>query len=199
MFERGTIVTVTGRGVVDAVVADFRRLRKGRRAGQCEYTLAPLDFERKGSRPYYIVAPEQLVSACERTYDAALVSAALASQVGVERQREATKRAEAEQNYNADLKLQQEHGCRVEPGDEVLIGYSNGSRWETVGDVRPGKVGIIRRAADQIRERNRRQAVVNYIAEESLGVSIGRRGMRRELRWLGASLVRDVRKAAAAS
>lgn len=200
MFAYHSVVTVQSRhGAVDAVVVQIRSYRKGRNAGQTEYTLAPLNFKRSGKKngkPFYLTCHERWVGPCKNTYSKKQIEEAVQAQRNVRERRAESERVENDRQWDAMRELEKKVGM-LRPGDEVLIGYSNGSCWEEVAQVKPGKVGILRHDVERIRAANLRNAAAAYQVEQLTGHKC-RRGQHREVRWLPATLIKDVRGKASA-
>lgn len=120
---------------------------------------------------------------------------------------EASQAALGEPDYAAMGRAGQVRTDKVAPGDEVLINYRNGRRWETVAklNLATGKVAIERgEAGAEAREQKRADlANVRAIAaivekdapfESDLVERLRRKRGPSEVRWLPATLILDVRK-----
>lgn len=191
MYEVGTVVTAsTRRGRLDAVVVSHRRISRGRFAGKLKYTLAPLNND--GEKRFYIESPADLLAPCKRKYSKKQIDAARGEQQQISNKRSEHKRARTQRNYEHELELSKTQKT-PEPGDEVLINFSDGKAWRVVGAVRNGRIGLMRADTEAIRERNRR-------AERSHSVDLISQMMglkprkQREYRWLDVQHVLEVRK-----
>lgn len=191
-FKNGSVVKFAGRrGTVHGVVYAQRWISKGRNAGQVEYKVAP--FERRGTEYSWTVLGRAL-TASEKTFTEEQIKAAVELATGTKAKVEERKEKRAEEGRAAigDIDFEKStrtktSGTEIAVGDQVLIRWSNSSpTWETVGNVNlgTGKIGI-----------KRAERAVDYaVARAILMQSVGRRSVVRELRWIPASLVIEVRK-----
>jgi len=200
-ITRGTVVMIKGgRFNCHAVVASSRYVSKGRQAGTYECKLGLFEIGRNG-KPVYVTANARYLYPATKQFSAAQIAKAIDSveQIKKTRAENETKRDErnAEAMRKIECQLRQSTGARafIESGDEVLIRYSDiGDRWERVRDCRSGKVGIEKRNLGAIKAYNERARQTADVFED-LGLT-RRARTKRELRWLPATMVKDVRKAA---
>lgn len=172
-YKVGDVVSVGTRGQ-DCVIASTRRIMRGRYAGTIEYTLAP--FVRHGKTYGYGCRDDSMFYEPAKKYSEKEIQEALEAHNGTRGDIEDRKQESKERGRKAlgDWDSQRSNywegpsGTKIGVGDEVLVRYTNGPRWETVGKVNfsTGKVGI-----------NRRHG-----------------GCRSDLRWIHPDHITDVRK-----
>ena len=195
MYEINTVVGVKSRkGTVDCVIVEARRVRKGRNAGKTEYRLAPLQKGKLGNAYALNCIGEQFFTSASRTYTVAEKDAALNAESGTRTEVAERKEERAEKGREAlgDVNWKSRdwdgrYSCaNVAIGDQVLIGYRDGKRWETVAEVnyRTGKVAIQRRGFSEVGAEL--ATLVRGLGKRMRGPS--------PIRWLSATLVLEVKK-----
>jgi hypothetical protein len=171
--------------LVDVVVVTRKPVKRGRHVGRIRHELAPLA---RTGKVYGFSVVGVAFREPSRSYTAEEVHAALASYFGTETKIEDRKEEIASRRRDALGKF------KVEVGDHVLVNYTDGQKWEKVGAVneRTGKIGIVKREAEAW---NKSISSPGFIgAFDGMFRRVPPKRVR-ELRWITASVVRDVRKA----
>jgi len=175
-YHRGKVVGVRGgRLNGDYVISGTRRIQRGRRAGQVEYQLAPLDTSGRyiGAR----VIGDRYFGAPSKTYTREQVDRALDVRDDRYAEKAATKRAHQFERQD----LLTDMGVQV--GDTVRIRGRGCPNWDA--DVvqlnyRTGKIGI-RRSEGAIAAAEQRAYAREQMRE--LGLDVGR-GRVQKVRWI---------------
>ena len=122
----------------DYAVVNFRTIKRGRRAGQTEYTLAPMKRTGK-SYGLSVKGHEWALNPPSREYTEEEIKQAID---------EYMKTDEGLDNYKKNLVDRRTKATKeIEVGDEVLVRYANApARWELVvkKNYKTGKVAIYR-------------------------------------------------------
>lgn len=127
-YKSGTVVGILDRRgeQLDAVIADTRIISRGRRAGQCQYELAPLTG-RQGKAYGYKVTGQTFFKEPSREYSEQEIEGALKAYRGTSERVQETKQEKRRVSWERLKAL------RVQPGDEVLVRYKDAPpKWETV-------------------------------------------------------------------
>ena len=199
-ITRGTVVLLRGgRYNCHAVVASSRYVSKGRQAGTYECKLGLFELGRNG-KAVYVTANEHFLHPATKQYTAEQIAKAIDSVEQIKEKRAEHDQKRYERRSAAMREIENRLGERgerksIEPGDEVLIRYTDvGACWEKVGAVKEGKIGIEKRNIEAIRVHNEDEKAKAAAFEYQLGIN-RRARTKRELRWLSATLVKDIRKA----
>jgi len=170
---------------VDVVVITRKGVKRGRMVGGIRYELAP--FVRTG-KAYGFTVVGVAFREPSRSYTSEEIHAAVSAFVGTEAKVEDRKEEIASRRRDALGKF------NVEVGDHVLVNYTDGQVWEKVGAVneQTGKIGIEKRGAKAFNAR--RSGGGRIGADVAFLFGVKQRQMR-EVRWITASSVREVRKA----
>lgn len=174
-YKIGEVVAVADvRGIKDCVIASTRYIRRGRYAGVTEYTLAPII--RKGKVYAHGCRGDSMFLAPSREYSAEEIQQALEAYRGTceditdrkEAGKERGRKAFGDWDSQRSNSWEGPSGTNIAVGDEVLVKYTNGPRWEVVGKIsfKTGKVGINRR----------------------------HKGYKTDVRWIHPDHIKDVRK-----
>jgi len=146
------VVCLRGRG--DVAIASVRTVKRGRRAGMREYTLASLSPGGFGGKTYaVVVVGEGNFSEALKKYTPEQIKAAIARVHGTRQEIQEAREARAEVGRQALgeqswVRGKGVVGSKIAPGDEVLFEYRGGvRRWETVAKVNfaTGKIAIVQR------------------------------------------------------
>jgi hypothetical protein len=152
-YERGTVVGLqTRQGFKDCVITGSRTITRGRRAGQVEYECAPM--ERTGKHYGFKVVGSFQFKKPRGKYTKAQVKAAVSGmeQTAADVSTKRSDKTERGRKALGDIdtkKLTRRggSGTKIGTGDEVLVDYKSGAKWERVAFVnfKTGKVAIFRR------------------------------------------------------
>jgi len=183
----GGVYEIRGRrGTVTGTVVSTRRVQRGRFAGMTEYTLAPMEDMGKVFG-FTAIGESLFLRDVTEKFKQGQVKAA-----GGELH---TRKAEKEKVIadKADAGYEAITTTDVSVGDEVLIGYRNGTYWEKVIKInyRTGKIGIEREDADRRKARNAKRE------QDGMGLYLvaGIKPKKERLvRWIPATLIKEVKK-----
>lgn len=182
--EVGSVWMVRGN---DMVLAEKRYIKRGRHSGGYELRLLPMKKMEKAigfhGKMRRDVVPTWMGPA-SRTYTKDEIAKALGE--GFQAYAERDERVEArkdEQRKALDF-------SKVEPGDEVHVNYSDGRRWEKVAAVNYGTGKFAIKRPGYVKKE---PGIVEYLLEKHEGIK--KTYADRSLRWLGATLILEVRKA----
>jgi hypothetical protein len=166
--------------VIDAVIIRRQTVSRGRFAGMTRYHLAPM--ERTG-RAYGFSVIETYFLEPTRKYTVDQARAAFDAYFKTEAKVDDQKDKRDQRRRDALAKVD------IEVGDEVLVSYREGKVWETVAGVneRTGKIGIVLR----IKGEAAGSPSFARDIESFLGFPVKR---RRDVRWIAASFVVEVKK-----
>ena len=188
----GEVVGVrTRQGQVDCVVVETRRVSRGRQAGKVEYKLAPLAPVDKAYA--FNAIGDQFFGPPSRSYPAKDIQAAVArcqeTREKVFEAKEERKERGREAIGDVDWKKTRVEGkasgTKIAVGDEVLVRYTDRTRWERVVEVnlKTGKVGIARNKDDSS------DALMSDLA----AIFGTRRTVSRDVRWIHPDHVKETR------
>lgn len=155
-YKVGDVVNTDQRG--DLVIAEMRRVQKGKNAGKMEYKLAPLEeSDRWGTKSYGIsgVGCERLFKPATKQWTAEQITAAAERYHNIKIDISEAKAAKAEAGRQAigdidmatTVRARAAAGLNIAPGMIVTVKYKEGARDEVVAEVNPrtGKIGIQKR------------------------------------------------------
>jgi hypothetical protein len=179
----GDTVSIMAKGKrVDCAISNVRYIRRGKNAGKREYTLAP--FQKRGKTYAWTVRGEALLGQPKGTYTQEQINEAIGAEQGTRQDIQDRKDKRAERGREAIGDLDHNGSCwwrnavsgtKISIGDEILVNYRDGSKWETVAKVnfKTGKVGIEKHRNDDlemlmdmaaaIRGKNRRSSNIRWI------------------------------------
>lgn len=192
----GDAVSIMSKGKrIDCVIQSARYIRRGKYAGKREYTLAPI--ERTGKTYAWTVKGEALLGVPKGTYTQEQFNEALGQMEGTQQEVQERKQARAERgraaigdlDYNgSQFWRNAPSGTKISIGDEVLVNYRDGSKWERVAKVnfQSGKVGI---------ERNLRGIESDLAMLKAMGAAMGKRFRGpSDVRWIHPDHILKVRQ-----
>jgi hypothetical protein len=191
-FKRGDVVGVNHpqqRGL-DCVIQNIRHIQRGRRAGMVEYTLAPIGKANGKAYAFKTVGTSHLKKP-HRKHTQAEIKAALGEAETTRANIEQRKYERASRGCDALL------DNNIQPGDEVLVKYTDTQRWEVVGKLNynTGKVAILKHNIVEIlAAKRKRQANELDRILDSMGLGAHKKRGRQPYRWIHMDHVIDVRK-----
>ena len=198
-YNRGTVVAISVKGgLTDCVITSTRIISKGRRAGQVEYHLAPI--ERTGKVYAFKVVGSFQFKKPRGTYTKAQIEAAIQGKESTEQavgQRKHERQTRGREALG-DIDYQRTAGSRrggsgtkIAAGDEVLVNYKSGKKWERVAFVnfKTGKVAIYRRGFTSTAQER----------DDILMALMGKKPARgnKDIRYIHPDFIVDVRKGTA--